>query len=333
MITVGIETSCDETSCGILEGRDRILSNIVSSSLFRHKPFGGVVPEIASRHSLEQIDFVMKQALEKAGVRLGDIGLVAVTNGPGLIGSLFVGVCFAKALSYQLKKPLVGVNHLEAHLAANFIGAEPPERYAGLLVSGGHTLISLHEDGQTRIIGETVDDACGEAYDKVAKILGLGFPGGPVIDRLALQGDEKAFRFTKPRQASPLDFSFSGIKTAVLYLAKKQRRVTPRFRRDVAASFQTAVIGWLVDKTFEAAQSHKVRDIVVGGGVSANSRLRQELQSRASGEGFKVWIPPLPLTGDNGVMIARRGLEIFEAGHRDGSALAADPNLTIKGGA
>lgn len=331
MITLGIETSCDETSCAVLEGRHQIRSNIVSSSLFRHQPFGGVVPEIASRHSLEQIDFVMAQALEKAGIKLTDIDLVAVTHGPGLIGSLFVGVCFAKAIAYQLKKPLVGVNHLEAHITANFIGQDAPSRYLGLLVSGGHTMISLHQGKRMSVLGETVDDACGEAYDKVAKILGLGFPGGPIMDKLASEGDERAFRFTKPKQEHPYDFSFSGIKTAVLYLARKQKKITPQFQRDLAASFQAAVIGWLVDKTLEAATAKKVKDVVVGGGVSANSRLRRELQERAAPLGIKVWIPPLSLTGDNAAMIARRGLELFEAGKQDGLRLGADPNLAVKG--
>ncbi|HTL48167.1 MAG TPA: tRNA (adenosine(37)-N6)-threonylcarbamoyltransferase complex transferase subunit TsaD [Verrucomicrobiae bacterium] len=331
MITLGIETSCDETSVAVLEGKHGIRSNVVSSSLFRHQPFGGVVPEIACRHSLEQIDFVLEQALKQANAKIQDVDLIAVTQGPGLIGSLFVGVCFAKALSFHLKKPLVGVNHLEAHLTANFIGHEAPERYLGLLVSGGHTSISYHEGAQMKIIGETVDDACGEAYDKVAKILGLGFPGGPIIDKLAAQGNEKAYKFTRPKQENSYDFSFSGVKTAVLYLTRRQKSMTDEFKRDVAASFQRAAVSWLVEKSIAAAEDMRVSDIVVGGGVSANSRLRKDLQEAAGREGIRTWFPPLALTGDNAAMIARQGLDLYEKGVRDTIRLNADPNLRVKG--
>ncbi len=329
MLTLGIETSCDETSCAVLSGRDTIKSNIVSSSLFHHQPFGGVVPEIASRHCLEQMDVVYKEALKKARVQANELDLIAVTKGPGLIGSLLVGVCFAKTLSYQLKIPLIGVNHLEAHLAANFIGEREPERYIGLLISGGHTSISLHEKRRMKLLGETADDACGEAYDKVAKLLGLGYPGGPVIDRLAKEGDIRAFPFTRPRLDNPYDFSFSGIKTAVLYLVRKQKKISLAFQRDLAASFQHAVVSWVVDKTLQAAEAERVSDVAVGGGVSANSELRLKLSAETETRGIRVRFPSLDLTGDNGAMIARRGLDLFKSGSREGLRLTGNPGLRL----
>ncbi|MBI3316807.1 MAG: tRNA (adenosine(37)-N6)-threonylcarbamoyltransferase complex transferase subunit TsaD [Candidatus Omnitrophica bacterium] len=352
MLTLGIETSCDETSCAVLEGLDKVRSNIISSSLFRHKPFGGVVPEIASRHSLEQIDFVFQEALDEAKIKSKDIDLIAVTEGPGLIGSLLVGVSFAKTLAYGLGVPLIGVNHLEAHLSANFIGHKEPAHYVGLLVSGGHTILVYQKKGKSTRLGETVDDAAGEAYDKVAKILGLGFPGGPVIDKLAKEGNPKAFKFTKPKQKGYFDFSFSGIKTAVLYLVEKQDVGAPprgrpqllfsgpaqgpappllnsQFVNDVCASFQYAVVAWLVEKTLAAADVKKVADIVVGGGVSANSYLRKRLPEEAAKRGLKVWFPPNRLTTDNAAMIARRGAELFRRGRRSSMKLTGNANLKL----
>lgn len=327
MLTLGIETSCDETSCAVLSGRHHIKSNVVASSLARHQPFGGVVPEIASRHCLEEMEAVYAQALKKARVSASDLDLIAVTKGPGLIGSLLVGVCFAKTLSYQLKIPLAGVNHLEAHLSANFIGQDPPRRYIGLLVSGGHTSLSLTEDERMTLLGETVDDACGEAYDKVAKLLGLGYPGGPAIDRLAREGDPKAFAFTRPRLDRPFDFSFSGVKTAVLYLVRKQKRVSSDFQKDLSASFQTSVVQWIVEKTLLAAERAQVSDIFVGGGVSANSELRRRLSEEALSRGFRAGFPALDLTGDNGAMVARRGLDLFRQGCFESLTLTGVPGL------
>ncbi|HXV27790.1 MAG TPA: tRNA (adenosine(37)-N6)-threonylcarbamoyltransferase complex transferase subunit TsaD [bacterium] len=362
MLTLGVETSCDETSCAVLKGKNAILSNIISSSLFRHKPFGGVVPEIASRHCLEQADFVFKEALRQAKVKPADLDLIAVTQGPGLIGSLLVGVCFAKSLSYQLRIPLIAVNHLEAHLAAPFLfyqnGKAPrrikePGRFIGLLVSGGHTCLTLHEKNHTLLLGETVDDAVGEAYDKVAKMMGLGYPGGPIIDKLAYQGSSGRFRFTKPKQKNRFDFSFSGIKTAVLYEMQKfgfgegrqgvRGSRTPRsglrhhsefklpqsFIRDMAASFQKSCVNWLVEKTLDAAEDKKVKDVVAGGGVSANSLLRKVLTEEGMKRGMKVWFPPLSLTTDNAAMIARRGLELYRRGNRTKLHLTGDPNLKV----
>lgn len=334
MITLGIETSCDETSVAVLRDGKELLSNLISSSLFKHQPFGGVVPEIASRHSLEQIDTVFHEALRQANVKVKDIDLIAVTMGPGLIGSLLVGISFAKALSYQLKKPIVGVNHLDAHLVANFIGVKEPSKYIGLLVSGGHTSISFHQKGKVKLLGSTVDDAVGEAYDKVAKLLDLGYPGGPVIDKLAKSGDPDVFKFTKPKLQGEFDFSYSGIKTAVLYLVQKQNQngnssADPAFIRNIAAGFQKAAVSWLVEKTLAAAETKKVKHIVVGGGVSANSHLRESLTREGKARGFEVLFPAFLLTMDNAGMIARRGYELYRGGKRNSLKLAGNANLKM----
>ncbi len=354
MLTLGIETSCDETSCAVLKDGDKILSNIISSSLAKHRPFGGVVPEIASRHCLEQIDEVFKLALKKAKVPASRLDLVAVTRGPGLVGSLLVGLSFAKALAYQLKIPLVGVNHLEGHLSANFIGIHrPADEFVGLTVSGGHTELTCHRNGSVKILGSTVDDAVGEAYDKTAKLLGLGYPGGPVIDRLAQKGNPKTFRFTRPKQDGRFDFSFSGIKTAVRDVVARQQSKqgrsnlvalrllrhpakmggTPRNDElfDLCASFQETVARWLVEKTIDACRLKKVKTVVVGGGVSANSRLRRLLAEEAKPYGIQVSFPPLSLTIDNAAMIARRGWELYRQGKRSDWKISAQPNLKIGG--
>jgi N6-L-threonylcarbamoyladenine synthase len=351
MLILGIETSCDDTSCSVLKGKDTILSNIVSSSLFRHKKFGGVVPEIASRHCLEQIQCVLEEALHEAGIKPKDLDLIAVTQGPGLIGSLLVGVSFAKALAYQLDIPLVGVNHMEAHLVANFFGAKEPKRFIGLLVSGGHTMLTFCEKEKIHILGETVDDAVGEAYDKVAKIMGLSYPGGPMLDKLARKGNPRAFHFTRPKQngrfsrnsnnrGTPLghdahrfDFSFSGVKTAVLYQFQDPKTGKPNpaapSKKDMAASFQHAVIGWLVEKALDACEFKGVSDIVVGGGVSANSHLREKLTRDAAAKGIKAWFPPFALSTDNAAMIARRGFELHKNGIRSSLNMTGNPALAI----
>lgn len=344
MLTLGIETSCDETSCAVLKDGDTILSNIVSSSLAKHRPFGGVVPEIASRHCLEQIDFVFKAALQEARISRKKIDLIAVTHGPGLVGSILVGLSFAKALAYALKIPFVGVNHLEGHLSANFIGIPPTSgEFVGLIVSGGHTELTHHQNRNIKILGSTVDDAIGEAYDKVAKLLGLGYPGGPVIDRLAQKGNSKVFHFTKPKQEGRFDFSFSGIKTAVRDIVSEVGARRPRPLRgwgnhaptfnvaDLCASFQGAVVSWLVAKTIDACRFKKMKDVVAGGGVSANSRLRSLLAEEARPYGIRVWFPPLSLTVDNAAMIARRGWELYREGRRSDWYLSAHPNLKIGG--
>ena len=334
-LILGIETSCDETAVAVLRGSDEILSNVISSSLFRHQEFGGVVPEIASRHCLEQIEIVFQEALKQAQVSVQDLNLIAVTEGPGLIGSLFVGMGFAKALSYQLGIPLVAVNHLEAHLAANFIGQPKPEKYVGLLVSGGHTSLIYCENGKYELLGETEDDAVGEAYDKVAKIIGLDYPGGPALDKLAGKGNARAVIFKKPKQDKPLDFSFSGVKTAVLYAVKDmktgERKPDAPSNEDLAASFQASVVKWIVEKSLAACELKSARYFVVGGGVSANSLLREELIRQFGEKGIQILIPALSMTGDNAAMIARRGLELFEKGVRTDLGLTAKPNLRIGG--
>jgi len=331
--TLGVETSCDETSCSVLRGKDTLLSNVVSSSLFRHKKFGGVVPEIASRHCMEQIQCVFEEALREAKIKAQDLDLIAVTQGPGLIGSLLVGVSFAKALGYELGIPVVGVNHMEAHLVANFFGQQEPKRFIGLLVSGGHTMLTFCQQGKIKILGETIDDAVGEAYDKVAKIMGLTYPGGPVIDKLAKEGDAHAVRFTRPKLDDRFAFSFSGIKTAVLYQVRDPKTGQPNPKapsvKDMAASFQQAVIGWLVEKALDAADFKKVKDIVVGGGVSANSYLREKLTRDAAAQGIKVWFPPFVLSTDNGAMIARRGFELHKNGVRSKLNMTGDPSLQL----
>lgn len=334
MFTLGIETSCDETSCAVLQDGEKILSNVISSSLLKHKKFGGVVPEIASRHCLEQIEKVYKKALSIAKIKEKDLGLIAVTKGPGLIGSLLVGISFAKAISYRLRVPMIGVNHLEAHIASNFIGKTEPNSYIGLIVSGGHTMITYHKKGlKTKVIGETVDDAIGEAYDKTAKILGLGYPGGPILDKLARKGNPRALSFTKPKQKNRFNFSFSGIKTAVLYSVKdfktgKRKQNAPK-AKDIAASFQYAVVGWLVDKTLDACDFKKVSNIAVGGGVSANSYLREKLKFEANKRNIRVYFPSLELTADNGAMIAREGWNLFKKGKRSSLKMTGNPGLTI----
>lgn len=336
MYTLGIETSCDETACAVLKNGNQILSNVVSSSLAQHQAFGGVVPEIASRHCLEMIDSVYERALKQAKLDQKKINLIAVTRGPGLIGSVFVGVSFAKALSFSLGVPMIGVNHIEAHLEANFISGSKPSSFLGLIVSGGHTSLVKYRRNEYQLIGETVDDAIGEAYDKVAKILGLGYPGGPAMDRLAQQGNPKAFSFTKPKQEGEFDFSFSGIKTAVLHLVERTKDSCPaghesQFVRDLCASFQEAVIGWVVEKTIRACNKENLKHIAVGGGVSANSRLRVLLSREAAAYGIRLFIPPLELTTDNAVMIARLGYSLFQKGHQSTYNMSADPSLKIGG--
>lgn len=334
MYTLGIETSCDETSCSVLKDGNTLLSNVISSSLFRHKQFGGIVPEIASRHCLEQIEAVFLESLEVAKIKPEDIDIVAVTEGPGLIGSLLVGISFAKALAYHLKVPIIGVNHLEAHLAANFIGLNIPEKYIGLLVSGGHSMLTYHENEKIKVLGTTVDDAVGEAYDKAAKLLGLSYPGGPIMDKLAGEGNSQAFKFTKPKQDNPFAFSFSGIKTGVLYEVQKQQKkggdVLPEsFVRDIAASFQACVVSWMVEKTLHAAEFKKVKHAAVGGGVSANSWLRKSLTEEGAKRGVHVQFPERILSLDNAGMIARRGWELFKKGKKSGWNLTGLPNLKM----
>ncbi|MBU1862896.1 MAG: tRNA (adenosine(37)-N6)-threonylcarbamoyltransferase complex transferase subunit TsaD [Candidatus Omnitrophica bacterium] len=327
MITLGIETSCDETACAVLENADQLRSNIIASSLARHRPFGGIVPEIASRHTLESIVPVYQEALRKAKITQEDLSLVSVTYGPGLIGSLLVGVSFAKALSFSVGVPLIGVNHLHAHIYANFIGTRLPRSpFIGLVVSGGHTSVVFCKDGSFRELATTRDDACGEAFDKVAKMLGLGFPGGPVIEKMAKKGDPTRITFRCGQFKDNFDFSFSGIKTAVLYYIQKCQNIKKEIP-DICASFQKAVVSDIVRKTITLAIQKGVTYIAVGGGVSANSYLRKMLSKEGAERGIIVLLPPREHSLDNGAMIARHGYALYKAGKRSDMRLTAVPGL------
>jgi len=330
MIVLGIETSCDETSVAILSD-GKILSNVVSSQIDIHKKFGGVVPEIAARHHLSNLPIVFKNAIDMANISLDQIDLISVTYGPGLIGALLVGISFAKGLSLRLGKPLIGVNHIVGHVFANYITyphLKPP--YIVLMVSGGHTEILLvKEDDEIEVLGKTVDDAAGEAFDKVARILGLGYPGGPEIDKLSKNGDENKFNFPRPMMDSKsYNFSFSGLKTAVLYTVQKfDKDNVPK--EDIAASFQKAVVEILLKKTFKAAKDLNVNTIVLAGGVAANSYLRKKAQKLSEKQNIKVLIPPLEFCTDNAAMIAMAGYKLYKKGISSDSTLEAVPNLKI----
>jgi tRNA N6-adenosine threonylcarbamoyltransferase len=300
---LGIETSCDETAAAVVDDGHDIRSSVVSSQVDLHARFGGVVPEIASRAHAELIGGVIAEALVEAGTSFDDIDAVAACNGPGLAGALLVGVSAAKALALTLDVPYVGVNHLEAHLHAAWL--EDPDvelPLAVLIVSGGHTMVVIVEgDAQYRLLGQTVDDAAGEAFDKVARHLGLGYPGGPIIDRLAKDGDPRAITFPRPMRHDGYDFSFSGLKTAVI---NSVRRHPETEVHDLAASFQEAVVDVLVEKLLAAADSAGARTLVIGGGVAANSRLRARVRDAAEESGRRALLPRLDLCTDNGAMIA-----------------------------
>jgi N6-L-threonylcarbamoyladenine synthase len=338
MNILGIETSCDETSAAVLS--DGALRSNVISSQFVHRHYGGVVPELASRAHQRLIVPVVGEALQVAGLTTNDLDGIAVTNGPGLMGALLVGVSFAKALSYGLRIPFVGVNHMEAHIYANFIEEPRPSYpFLCLIVSGGHTQLALVTAPLVNeLLGETLDDAAGEAFDKVGKMLGLGFPGGPVIDRLASEGDPRAVEFPRSLINSERDdFSFSGIKTSVLYWLRA-RGLSPGDGRDalpvetlrnVCASFQAAVVDVLVEKTFRAARRLGVNDVAVAGGVSANSGLRSRMESAGEREGKRVFIPRFEFCTDNAAMIAEVGWMKLQQGVRSTYDLGAVPNLSL----
>ena len=302
-VVVAIETSCDETSVAVVRGGTEVLANVVSSQIERHAEFGGVVPEVASRAHLEMLEFVVGAALDEAGIDGSDVDAVAATHGPGLVGALLVGVSAAKALSVAWGVPYVGVNHMEGHLFATFLerpGLEPP--LVVLLVSGGHTmLVHVKERGNYRILGSTVDDAAGEAFDKVARYLGLGYPGGPAVDRLARDGDPDAIHFPRGLITEGLDFSFSGMKTAVINYVRKH----PEARNeDLCAGFQEAVVDVLVTKAMRAARRVGAEAVCLGGGVAANSLLRARFADAATAEGFDVLVPDRVFCTDNAAMIA-----------------------------
>ncbi len=328
MRVLGIETSCDETAAAVVDdGRDT-LSSVVSSQADLHARFGGVVPEIASRAHVELINDVIAQALVEAGVELDELDAVAAAHGPGLAGALLVGVSAAKALALVQGVPYVGVNHHEAHMYAALLddpALEPP--LCTLVVSGGHTLLAVMEaHGRYRVLGQTVDDAAGEAFDKVARFLGLGYPGGPAIDRLAAQGDPDAIRFPRPMLHEGLDFSFSGLKTAVV---NHLRRNPGAEVNDVAASFQAAVVDVLVSKLVRAALETGNDTVVIGGGVAANSALRTRVLDAADAAGLRAVVPPLALCTDNAAMVAAAAAYRLGVDGPTPLTAGATPNLRL----
>lgn len=331
-LMLGIETSCDETSAAVLRGEREILANVVSSQTSLHERYGGVVPEIASRAHVQAINPAIAEAVRAADTTLWDLNAVAVTVGPGLIGSLIVGVSAAKALASVLDVPLVGVNHLEAHLYANILEhpqARPPA--IGLIVSGGHTLlVHMQDHGIYELLGQTLDDAAGEAFDKVARFLGLGFPGGPEIDRLAKNGKPDAIPFPRAMREEGYDFSFSGLKTAVVSYVTRERQAGrhPKIE-DLCASFQEAVVDVQVAKAVRAAVEFETPTIFLSGGVAANSRLRELLASECEKAEVKLYYPSPALCTDNAAMIACCGAFRYRRGIRSGPDLAPDPNLPI----
>ncbi|HAG09268.1 MAG TPA: tRNA (adenosine(37)-N6)-threonylcarbamoyltransferase complex transferase subunit TsaD [Desulfotomaculum sp.] len=330
---LGIETSCDETAAAVVIDGITISSNIISSQVEIHQKFGGVVPEVASRKHLELINGVIRVALEEAGLSFKEIQAVAVTYGPGLAGALLVGIATAKAIAYGLNVPLLAVNHLEGHIYANFISSPVlPFPLICLVVSGGHTeLILMERHGSYQFIGGTLDDAAGEVFDKIARVLKLGYPGGPLIEEIARQGKEEAIFFPRAYLAEDsLDFSFSGLKTAVInYLRKSQQKNEMINPADVAASFQKAVIDVLVDKTFAAAARYQVKTVVLAGGVVANRQLRTRFLTRANKEKIEVIYPEPVFCTDNAAMIACAGYYKYLRGEQAPFSLNAAPGLML----
>ncbi len=330
-LMLGIETSCDETAVAIVRNGTEIITNVVASQIESHKRFGGVVPEIASRHHVEQITLVLEEAFKEAQVTWDEIDAISVTEGPGLVGALLVGVNAAKALAFAKQKPLVGVHHIAGHIYANRLEKEFEFPLLALIVSGGHTeLVLMKEHGVYELIGETRDDAAGEAYDKVARMLGLPYPGGPHIDRLAAMGEE-TIDFPRAWLEDSYDFSFSGLKSAVINKIHnaKQRGETLK-SEDIAASFQASVVEVLIEKTLRAAKEFNVKQVIVAGGVAANRGLRKELEVRFSETEIPLLIPNIKLCTDNAAMIAAAGTIAFEQGRRSGMDLNANASLLLK---
>ena len=348
MLILGIETSCDETSAAVVSednGRWSIASNIVASQIAIHQEWGGVVPELASRQHIRDICHVVRSALDSANIGMRDLDVLAVTQGPGLVGSLLVGVSFAKSLAVSLDRPLVPVHHLAGHIESLFLEhGDIQLPLVTLVVSGGHTsLYVTTEPGSYRRVGRTRDDAAGEAYDKVAKLLNLGYPGGPIVDRRAHEGDDEAIAFPATRMThadrnapsikGDLDFSFSGLKTAVLRHVRERRdsgtTVTDREIDDICASFQRVVVATLLNRLFEAADRYGAKSVGIAGGVSANARLRKDAVERGEGFGIPVYVPRISLSTDNAAMIAAAGLRNFHAGKRASLDMNADPSLEL----
>ena len=334
MLVLGIETSCDETSAALVTDGRTVLSNVIANQLELHRKYGGVVPEIAARRHTELIGYVINEALDAGGKALRDVEAVAVTARQGLVGSLLVGVAAAKTLSYALRVPLIGVHHIEGHILANMLSnPELPLPHVCLTVSGGHTLlIHVRDRCQYELLGGTVDDAAGEAFDKIAKFLDLGFPGGPVIDRLATKGNRKAFHFPRPLLKSKTNyFSFSGLKTAVINAFKDRLGGGEALPvEDIAASFQEAVVDVLVAKTIRAARERGVSAVSVTGGVSANRRLREVFSDTCSREGIDVYFPALSMCTDNAAMIAAAGHARLMRGQADDLSLDVVPNVPLE---
>jgi N6-L-threonylcarbamoyladenine synthase len=335
VLVLGIETSCDETAVGIVEDRMHLRANVIASQVELHAPYGGVVPEVAARAHLEQLLPTIDTALVQAGCRLSDMGAIAVTAGPGLVGALLVGVSGAKGLALAHDVPLLGVNHLRAHVEVaqlEFGELEPP--LVALVVSGGHTsIVAMGEDGVFRQLGGTIDDAAGEAFDKIARFIGLPYPGGPEIDRLARDGDPTAFAFPRAMLREPgYDLSLSGLKTAVI---RELRRldaagIEPDLA-DVAASFQEAIVDVQLIKTLQAAADEGLDQVVLAGGVAANSRLRERFAAECETNGQRLIVPSIPLCTDNGAMVAASGANLLAVGATVDLDLAVDPNLPLAG--
>lgn len=333
IITLAIESSCDETSAAILKNGREVISNIVATQIDLHKKFGGVVPEVASRKHVESIDAVIQSALDEANMTFDDIDIIGVTHGPGLVGALLVGLSTAKALAFALDKPLVGVNHIEGHISANFIQdkeLEPP--FICLIVSGGHThLAEVKDYGKYEILGRTRDDAAGEAFDKIARAMKLGYPGGPIIDELSKRGNKNSIKF--PRiylESDSYDFSFSGLKSSVLnYLNAKRMKNEDIVVEDVAASFQQSVVEVLTNKAIKAAKERGYDKIVLAGGVAANSGLREMLVSECKDYNIEVKYPSLELCTDNAAMIGCAAYYDYINGKVDDLGLNAVPNLKL----
>ncbi|MBC2327436.1 tRNA (adenosine(37)-N6)-threonylcarbamoyltransferase complex transferase subunit TsaD [Listeria booriae] len=333
-LILGIESSCDETAVSVVRNGKEMLSNVVASQIESHKRFGGVVPEIASRHHVEQITIVLEEALEQAGVTMADINAIAVTEGPGLVGALLIGVNAAKTLAFIHNKPLIGVHHIAGHIYANRFETEMQFPLLSLVVSGGHTeLVIMREHGRFDIIGETRDDAAGEAYDKVARTLGLTYPGGVQIDKLTATGED-SFHFPRAMMDdASYDFSFSGLKSSFINTVHNLRQKEMALNEaDLAASFQASVVDVLVAKTIRAAKEYNVKQLLLAGGVAANRGLRERLTEQVASElpDVTLIIPPLSLCGDNAAMIAAAGTIMYEQGVFSDLAMNANPGLLFE---
>jgi N6-L-threonylcarbamoyladenine synthase len=330
MLVLGIETSCDETAAAVVKDGSDVLSSVIASQFQIHEKFGGVVPELASRQHIVAVQAIVEEALKEAHVSMDEVSGIAATRGPGLIGSLLVGFSFGKALAFARKIPFVGVHHIEAHMAAALMGSRQPKfPLVGLVASGGHTdLYRITDERSYRLLAKTMDDAAGEAFDKVGKLLGLEFPGGPALDQTAKGGNPKAIRFPRPARRSN-DFSFSGLKTAVAVWVKENGLPTGQKLKDLAASFQEAVVDALMEKLFESADAEQVGAVAVCGGVARNSRLRERLNQEATNRRLELWMAPPELCTDNAAMIASAGHARLARGETDALSMNAIATIPL----